>query len=81
MPYASSRAVLRFVLFSIVTAGGVLLGSLQGKTSEDFVKFGWVEWLMFWGPIVGAWLGTVIAFLDQTMGKLRETRDTTIWKA
>jgi hypothetical protein len=72
-------AVLRFFLFSIVTAGGVLLGQLQGKKSSDFAAFGWVEWLMFWGPIAGAWIGTVIAFLDQTMARLREA-DTAEWK-
>lgn len=66
--------MLRLGLFSIVTAGGVLLAQLDGKTTQDFSTYGWVEWIKFFGPVAAAFLGTIIAFLDQTMGKLREDR-------
>jgi hypothetical protein len=74
-------AVLRLCLFSIMTSGGVLLSQLNGKSTEDFAKFGWVEWTMFWGPVIAAWIGTKIAFLDQTMGKLRQEKsETQVWQ-
>jgi hypothetical protein len=73
-------AVLRLFLFSLVTSGGVLLAQLDGKVSEDFAKYGWVEWVKFSGPIAAAFLGTIIAFLDQTMGKLREQSETAVWE-
>lgn len=73
-------AILRLTIFSLMTSGGVFLSQLDGKTTKDFAGFGWVEWSIFWGPIVVSWLGTKLAFLDQTMGKLREERDTQVWK-
>ena len=74
-------AILRLLLFSIVTSGGVLMAQLDGKVTEDFAAFGWVEWVKFAGPVFAAFIGTHIAFLDQTMGKLRqEHSDTAVWE-
>jgi hypothetical protein len=73
-------AIVRLCLFSILTSGGVLLSQLQGKKTSDFAAFGWVEWTLFWGPVFAAWIGTKIAFLDQTMGKLREQSETAVWR-
>lgn len=74
-------AILRLFLFSLVTAGGVLLAQLDGKVTEDFASYGWVEWLKFSGPVMAAFLGTIIAFLDQTMGKLRQEKsETAVWQ-
>lgn len=55
-----------------MTAGGAFMAQLNGKTSADFAEYGWVEWSLFWGPVALTWLGTILAFLDQTMGRLRE---------
>lgn len=48
------------------------MAQMTGKKSSDFAAFGWVEWTLFWGPVWLTWLGTILAFLDQTMGRLRE---------
>lgn len=55
-----------------MTAGGALLAQLDGKATVEFSGYGWVEWCKFWTPVVLTWLGTILAFLDQTMGRLRE---------
>lgn len=74
-------AILRLMLFSLVTTGGVMYAQLEGKVSEDFAGFGWVEWAKFAWPGIATFVGTHIAFLDQTMGKLRqEESETTAWQ-
>lgn len=65
-------AILRLFIFSTMTAGGAFLAQLEGKKTGDFANYGWVEWNSFAWPIFLTWLGTILAFLDQTMGRLRE---------
>lgn len=64
--------MLRFLVFSLLTAGGAFYSQIEDKTTEEFNRYGWTEWAKFWTPIMLAWLGVMLAFLDQTITKLRE---------
>jgi hypothetical protein len=63
-------AILRLSIYSVLTAGGVLIVQLE-------------KWTKFWWPVIAAWLGTKLAFLDNAMAKLREKHksETEVWKA
>jgi hypothetical protein len=76
-------AILRLSIYSVLTAGGVLIVQLEKRNTADFVNYGWVEWTKFWWPVIAAWLGTKLAFLDNAMAKLREKHksETEVWKA
>ncbi len=73
-------AILRLIIFSVMTAGSATLGQLGEKSTTTFHDYGWVEWMKFWVPIVIAWLGVWLAFLDQTLAKLKSDEGTSQWK-
>lgn len=72
-------ALLRLLIFSVMTAGGALLGQLGERTTQTFTTYGWAEWTKFWVPIVLAWLGVWLAFLDQTLARLKNEADGGVW--
>lgn len=72
-------ALLRLSLFSVVAALTVFMAQADKLTTETIRAYSWWDWVKFCGPIVVAWLNTKIAFLDQTLGKLRQEH-TQIWR-
>lgn len=73
-------AIFRAVLLSLVTAAGVFIAQSDKLDTETVLKYSWWDWAKFTLPITVALANTVIAFLDQTMGNLRN-EETQIWKA
>ena len=63
---------LRLILFSMVTLGTSYLAQIEGKTSEEIAKWSWVQWTIFWTPVFIQLLNIQIAFLDQTLARLKQ---------
>lgn len=68
--------ILRALIIVFLAGATVFVAQLEKITSDDTVKWGWVEWSKFWGPIIVAKGIALKGFLDDTMQKLRDQHGT-----
>lgn len=64
-------AIMRAFLYAQITMIATFLIQAKDLTPAAHKAWDWLDWCKFWLPIASAGMGTVVAFLDSTMAKLK----------